>query len=40
MTEMNQRKKTQAVTKLFLARHKPEFGEHLASQASTNVWNT
>jgi len=29
-----------AITKLFLARHKPEFREHLASQASNNVWKT
>jgi len=24
--------------KLFRARHKSEFGEHLATQASKNVW--
>jgi len=28
------------VTKLFLARHKLEFREHLASQASNNAWKT
>jgi len=27
-----------AVTKQFRARHKSEFGEHLATQASNNVW--
>jgi len=29
-----------AVTKLFWARHKSKFGDHLASQTSNNIWKT